>query len=682
MAGTAVDPLTRGGPDAEGLTNSGSANGIATSTLMKGLLGVGDESVELEDRPRSRRSPSPGARGERGVRHKTSRDRLAAAVVDERLPHPQHPNRSPTRGTIGFDSADAPPLPRAQQVAASDGVPPVPASPQTSSQSQLPEAQQQPQLAYPAALTTSATQPLKINTPKTQPLQNNAIDKPAFSSESAKDAQRPENTRNRSSSNRFSLIGRKRSSSGTNDLSLTKSRESVSKSERSISPTSPKADLAALSKPKSKFKSGAKWDSIDVTGANVEQEPYLDTQDSPTQERKEMSLPSDAPSSPLSSKNPEELRAMATSGSTAALRALASSGQNIGAPVFAAQQRAAQEAAAKKAAAEKEANEKAFAAMGFQPVRTPVMPASAPHSRQSSNNSIQGRSTQGAPSLSNRSVNEAAQRVLQEARNAARGASNGLPPAAAAIPPPATVTANGAKTSPPLLPGSSLKQSTTADDESGSEMSRSKTGISEAETTTDSVKNSRRRSLLSMPSFTREKSSAKMEKRKTKSRGPSRANTPPDEEERRPSLGHSKSSTDDGTPRRRRFADTRELDLLATELAAQSLADHHLSMGVSHMPVSSQFMTAPLASSGSCRGSEAGPGGSNSPLSNTSQVSLNNGGASGASSSNGHGLGGGLGPLSQIRPAEGVRASPTFTPAFDARSLPVSDTSFLAIVRS
>ncbi len=445
------------------------------------------------------------------------------------------------------------------------------------------------------------------------------------------DSSRPDNQRKRSSGIFGRLINR--NSTDAAPLSLTRSISSgvTDRSDGSVSPTRSKPDIAALSKPTSKFKSHAKWDSTDITGV-ADEEPFMDTQDSPTDERKPLDF----------QKQSEDT----SSGGTAAARALAQ-GSTFGMPLFPAQQRAAEEAAERRKAAEKAANEQAFAAMGFQPAHT--------QQKKRSSGAGQGLVYPGHSQrpISERAVNEAAQRVLQEARNAAMGVSNGLPPSAAALSPPTSPT--GPKTSPPLsaLPGSSLKQSITANNDSQTDLASKE--VQSAPVKDEEVKTTRRKSMLSMPSFSSKKS-------KDKSRGPSRSNSPPPAEIEEDAVGKKSPElgAEDGT-RRRRFADTRELDLLATELAAQVLSDQRLSMGVSHTSSGAQFM--------------GGRRGSHSPSNNASQISLsgangNNAGSS-ASSMNGHNaLGGGLGPLSQIKMPSSSRAGSIS--ALEGRSAPVS----------
>ncbi|KDN44369.1 hypothetical protein K437DRAFT_263247 [Tilletiaria anomala UBC 951] len=745
---------------------------IEDLTLISGLLEPDDSSSD-EEKPRSRRSKSPSARSKSpsgtvdpaaGLKHKSSKDRLANAIIDGGAAAP--PRSTTLRSGASFTADDnAPPVPKSSVLAAATKLPAATASPS----------------AYPGA--TMKSSPVAVQSPLPASSSPEPTSSPRSGGPPSPIIGRPRSGSRRSSGflSRITSGGRT-SSSASNDLALFPSRDSThsqssSSKRNNRASESPKADMVDLAKPKSKFKSGVNWNAVGVYGANPDDDAFM--QSSPTREggpelEDEIGALDDAPaaSSTLASasaatdsgpaegtgaarshrqSNIKELQEIAGMGSTAAVRALANN-SDLSAVLF---------PAARKAVQQQEANAQAFAAMGFQSVPTssrlqaspssprdapgsaPLRPATATASlpldastspssstaQQMCQASLRGTSAgagsaspvsgsvfvngrpQQARGLSERVVNEAAQRVLQEARSAAMGRATTLNPQSTALnvgPPsqrsmpqqnqqlvpnlngngsassngtgPAKVASSGS------APPSAYKAPAAAvATERGNRSEDAKSAGQSSEvhgSSKDSVKDSRRRSLLSMPSFHKEKKE-KEDKRQTRSRGPSRASTPPPEGPRTgggggtPGNGNSKAAMEEGTSvpgRRRRWADTRELDLLATELAAQALADQHLSQGVSHFPfsapISAQLMQMPTQQlmSSSSRANSAhghsnpgsasvggngggGGGGMFMTPSNQSQISFH-GGSSGSatSSASGHVLGGGLGPLSQIKP--------------------------------
>lgn len=357
--------------------------------------------------------------------------------------------------------------------------------------------------------------------------------------------------RQQSSSSIFKpKAARRRSSSGAGVLSRLTSRSSVHtathRSSASInsnsfeSPSKPKLDKAALSQQRSKYKSGVNWNNPDFI--NNTEEPF-EVSSSPVEERRMDMIPQDDEEAAL--------RELASAGGTKAALAQVKS-NTIGMPIFPSAQRAiiSQQQSAALAASQTAGQRTPYG------TRTPRGTGRSPSSTSPVESTAHADLSSAALDEDSHKIkHEEAQRVLQSARDA-------------------VATSNGALN----VPGE--HKDGQADQENGAPEEEESAAI---------AKRKPRRSFMGFGVGNKDKGKKGTEKSKAKSKGVQEAEEPKEAAEKadspsgsvlnatvqeQPAKADAKpdgAATPNSTGRRRRFNDTRELNLVASQLAAEAL---------------------------------------------------------------------------------------------------------------
>lgn len=328
-------------------------------------------------------------------------------------------------------------------------------------------------------------------------------------------------------------------------------------------------DDASSKKSKQKYKSGVNWNAL-----SPQNEPFMGEDISQERSDEDVADP--------------ELEEMRAVGGTAAAKKWARQ-SSIGDPIFASYLRASSEAAAAQAAAQAKAQSQAHAqALAFSQGHGPFAAGSPSqfHSRRNSTLVTPMRSRGELTSTSDESqspvsddvLTQAAQQVLGQAREAAVADGGVQEPVA---------EANGA------ADGTTQEEAAATDADKESK---------EAEEAAANAKPVKRKTILGFPTKSKEakekKSKDKKKDKESKSKASSR-NASTTDLNAMTTTAEATTSAGDGQPekrqsttnasetgtvgRRRRYADTRQLDLLASELAAEALLGPPYADGTAHL---------------------------------------------------------------------------------------------------